>query len=38
MIEETYKPGESIEVRIIKIDCEERKIGLSMKNLKRNED
>ncbi len=38
MIEEAYKPGDSIDVRIIKIDCEERKIGLSMKNLKRNEE
>ena len=37
-IEEAYKAGDSIEVRIIKIDCEERKIGLSMKNLKRNEE
>jgi small subunit ribosomal protein S1 len=38
MLEDAYKAGDSIEVRIIKIDCEERKIGLSMKNLKRNED
>jgi small subunit ribosomal protein S1 len=37
-IEEAYTAGDSIEVRIIKIDCEERKIGLSMKNLKRNEE
>jgi ribosomal protein S1 len=38
IIEEAYKAGDSIDVRIIKIDCEERKIGLSMKNLKRTED
>jgi small subunit ribosomal protein S1 len=36
-VEETIKPGDTIPVRIIKIDCEERKIGLSMKNLKRAE-
>lgn len=36
--EDFIKPGETISVRIIKIDCEERKIGLSMKNLKRTED
>jgi small subunit ribosomal protein S1 len=36
--EEAIKPGDTITVRIIKIDCEERKIGLSMKNLKRTED
>lgn len=34
-IEDVLKPGDEIPVRIIKIDCEERKIGLSMKNLKR---
>ena len=28
--------GETISVRIIKVDCDERKIGLSMKNLKGN--
>ena len=33
--EEVVKAGDPINVRIIKIDCEERKIGLSMKNLKR---
>lgn len=33
--EDAIKPGDVILVRIIKIDCEERKIGLSMKNLKR---
>lgn len=37
-IEDTIKAGDTIDVRIIKIDCEERKIGLSMKNLKRVED
>lgn len=31
---ETIKEGDSIYARIIKIDLEERKIGLSMKNLK----
>lgn len=36
--EDTIKPGDMTTVRIIKIDCEERKIGLSMKNLKRAED
>lgn len=35
--EDTIKPGDEISVRIIKIDCEDRKIGLSMKNLKRTE-
>lgn len=35
--ESVIKPGDSIPVRIIKIDCEDRKIGLSMKNLKRTE-
>ncbi len=29
------KPGDKVDVRIIKVDCQERKIGLSMKNLKR---
>jgi len=38
MLEEAYKAADSIDVRIIKIDCEERKIGLSMKNLKRTEE
>ena len=28
--------GDTISVRIIKVDCDERKIGLSMKNLKGN--
>jgi small subunit ribosomal protein S1 len=37
-IEDVLKPGDSINVRIIKIDCDERKIGLSMKNLKRAEE
>jgi small subunit ribosomal protein S1 len=36
-IEDTFKEGEDIDVRIIKIDPEERKLGLSMKNLKRME-
>ncbi len=36
-LEDVIKPGDSIPVRIIKIDCEDRKIGLSMKNLKRTE-
>ncbi len=36
--DEDIKPGDTIAVRIIKIDCEERKIGLSMKNLKRADD
>ncbi len=31
------QPGDTIAVRVIKVDCEERKIGLSMKNLKRME-
>ena len=31
-------PGDKISVRIIKVDCEEKKIGLSMKNLKRDEE
>lgn len=34
-IEDILKVGDVVRVRIIKIDCEERKIGLSMKNLKR---
>jgi small subunit ribosomal protein S1 len=34
-MEEPLKEGDSIPARIIKIDLEERKIGLSMKNLKR---
>lgn len=34
--EESLKPGDKVDVRIIKVDCQERKIGLSMKNLKRN--
>jgi len=38
MIEDAIKTGDTIDVRIIKIDCEERKIGLSMKNVKRVED
>ena len=37
-IEEILQPGNEINVRIIKVDCEERKIGLSMKNLKRSEE
>jgi small subunit ribosomal protein S1 len=37
-IEDVLKPSDSINVRIIKIDCDERKIGLSMKNLKRAEE
>jgi small subunit ribosomal protein S1 len=37
-IEDVIKTGENINIRIIKIDCEERKIGLSMKNLKRVEE
>lgn len=36
-IEDAIKVGETITVRIIKVDCEERKIGLSMKNLKGSE-
>jgi len=38
MIEDIVNVGDSIVVRIIKVDCEERKIGLSMKNLKRVEE
>jgi len=37
-IEDSFKAGDTIDVRIIKVDCEERKIGLSMKNLKRTEE
>lgn len=37
-IEDVLKAGDDITVRIIKIDLEERKIGLSMKNLKRMEE
>ncbi|MEW6214034.1 MAG: 30S ribosomal protein S1 [Nitrospirota bacterium] len=37
-IEDVVKEGDEIWVRIIKIDLDERKIGLSMKNLKRVED
>jgi ribosomal protein S1 len=37
-VEDALKVGEEIFVRIIKVDCEERKIGLSMKNLKRAEE
>ncbi|MDH5201672.1 MAG: 30S ribosomal protein S1 [Nitrospirota bacterium] len=37
-IEDVIKEGDDIWVRIIKIDLEERKIGLSMKNLKRTEE
>jgi len=36
-IEDVIKPGDMIPVRIIKVDCEDRKIGLSMKNLRRSE-
>jgi small subunit ribosomal protein S1 len=34
-IEDILNPGDDINIRIIKVDCEERKIGLSMRNLKR---
>jgi small subunit ribosomal protein S1 len=34
-IEDVVKEGDNISVRIIKADIDERKIGLSMKNLKR---
>ncbi len=34
-IEDVVKEGDNISVRIIKVDLDERKIGLSMKNLKR---
>ncbi len=37
-IEDVLKVGDDITVRIIKVDLEERKIGLSMKNLKRIEE
>ncbi len=37
-IEDVLKVGDDITVRIIKVDIEERKIGLSMKNLKRIEE
>lgn len=37
-IEDVANVGDFINVRIIKVDCEERKIGLSMKNLKRTEE
>jgi small subunit ribosomal protein S1 len=37
-IEESLNVGDEIYVRIIKVDCEERKIGLSMKNLKKAEE
>ncbi|MEW6584781.1 MAG: 30S ribosomal protein S1 [Nitrospirota bacterium] len=37
-VEDALKVGDEISVRIIKVDCEERKIGLSMKNLKRTEE
>jgi small subunit ribosomal protein S1 len=33
-IEDAFKEGDDIDIRIIKIDPEERKLGLSMKNLK----
>lgn len=37
-VEESLNVGDEIYVRIIKVDCEERKIGLSMKNLKKAEE
>ncbi|OGW37357.1 MAG: 30S ribosomal protein S1 [Nitrospirae bacterium RBG_13_39_12] len=37
-VEDVLKEGDDINVRIIKIDTEERKLGLSMKNLKRKEE
>ena len=37
-IEDVLKEGDVINVRIIKIDIDERKLGLSMKNLKRVEE
>ncbi len=37
-IEDIIKVADPINVRIIKVDCDERKIGLSMKNLKRIEE
>ena len=36
-IEDALKEGDEVHIRIIKIDPEERKLGLSMKNLKRPE-
>jgi small subunit ribosomal protein S1 len=37
-IEDVLKEGDDINVRIIKVDIEEKKLGLSMKNLKRTEE
>jgi small subunit ribosomal protein S1 len=37
-IEDAFKEGDDINVRVIKIDIEERKLGLSMKNLNRMEE
>jgi small subunit ribosomal protein S1 len=37
-IEDALKEGDKVHVRIIKVDAEERKLGLSMKNLKRTEE
>lgn len=37
-IEDAFKEGDDINVRVIKIDIEERKLGLSMKNLNRIEE
>lgn len=37
MIEDVLKEGDKVHVRIIKVDPEERKLGLSMKNLKGSE-
>ncbi len=36
-IEDVLKEGDEVHVRIIKVDPEERKLGLSMKNIKRTE-
>ncbi|HMK48872.1 MAG TPA: 30S ribosomal protein S1, partial [Thermodesulfovibrionales bacterium] len=36
--EDALNPGDEITIRIIKVDCEERKIGLSMRNIKRAEE
>ncbi len=36
-IEDALKEGDEVHIRIIKVDPEERKLGLSMKNLKRTE-
>lgn len=36
-IEDALKEGDEVYIRIIKVDPEERKLGLSMKNIKRNE-